>query len=80
MKPCRILSRCDWRVNYHRLLLLMVQAKAILANPLAIILIAIPLTLQTYLIFWITAFWIRSVGQPLSIAAPRGHYRRVQLF
>ena len=52
------------------LLLFMVQAQAILANPLAIVLIAIPLILQTYLIFWITAFWMRSAGQPRSIAAP----------
>ena len=52
------------------LLLFMVQAQAILANPLAIVLIAIPLILQTYLIFWITAFWMRSTGQPRSIAAP----------
>ena len=49
----------------------MVQAQAILANPLAIVLIAIPLILQTYLIFWITAFWMRSAGQPRSIAADR---------
>ena len=52
------------------LLLFMVQAQAILANPLAILLIAIPLILQTYLIFWITALWMRSSGQPRSIAAP----------
>ena len=52
------------------LLLFMVQAQAILANPLAIVLIAIPLILQTYLIFWITAIWMRSAGQPRSIAAP----------
>ena len=52
------------------LLLFMVQAQAILANPLAIVLIAIPLILQTYLIFWITAFWMRIWGQPRAIAAP----------
>ena len=52
------------------LLLFMVQAQAILANPLAILLIAIPLILQTYLIFWITALWMRSSRQPRSIAAP----------
>ena len=52
------------------LLLFMVQAQAILANPLAIVLIAIPLILQSYLIFWITAFWMRSAVQPRSIAAP----------
>jgi arsenite transporter len=52
------------------LLLFMVQAGAILANPLAIALIAIPLTLQTYLIFWITAQWMRLWRQPHAIAAP----------
>ena len=52
------------------LLLFMVQAQAILASPLDIVLIAVPLILQTYLIFWITAFWMRSTGQPRSIAAP----------
>ncbi|MCP9860241.1 MULTISPECIES: ACR3 family arsenite efflux transporter [unclassified Cyanobium] len=52
------------------LLLFMVQAQAILSNPLAIVLIAIPLTLQTYLIFWITALWMRFWHQPHAIAAP----------
>ena len=33
-------------------------------------LIAIPLILQTYLIFWITAQWMRIWGQPRSIAVP----------
>jgi arsenite transporter len=51
-------------------LLFMVQAQAILANPLAIVLIAIPLILQTYLIFWITVLLMRSAGQPRSIAVP----------
>lgn len=52
------------------LLLFMVQAGAILANPLAIVLIAVPLILQTYLIFWITAQWMRLWRQPHAIAAP----------
>jgi arsenite transporter len=52
------------------LLLFLVQAGAILANPLAIVLIAIPLILQTYLIFWITAQWMRLWRQPQAIAAP----------
>jgi len=52
------------------LLLFMVQAKAIVANPLAIALIAIPLILQTYLIFWITAQWMRLWRQPHAVAAP----------
>jgi ACR3 family arsenite transporter len=52
------------------LLLFMVQATAILANPVAIALIAIPLILQTYLIFWISAQWMRLWRQPHAIAAP----------
>jgi ACR3 family arsenite transporter len=52
------------------LLLFMVQANAILANPLAIALIAVPLILQTYLIFWISAQWMRLWRQPHAIAAP----------
>ena len=52
------------------LLLFMVQASAILANPLAIVLIAIPLILQTYLIFWMSAQWMRFWRQPQKIAAP----------
>jgi arsenite transporter len=52
------------------LLLFAVQARSILANPLAILLIAIPLIVQTYLIFWITAQWMRLWRQPHAIAAP----------
>lgn len=52
------------------LLLFMVQANAILGNPLAIALIAIPLIVQTYLIFWISAQWMRLWRQPHAIAAP----------
>ena len=52
------------------LVLFTVQANAILANPLAIVLIAIPLILQTYLIFWLTALWMRLWRQPQKIAAP----------
>jgi ACR3 family arsenite transporter len=52
------------------MVLFMVQASAILANPLAIALIAIPLILQTYLIFWISAQWMRLWRQPHAIAAP----------
>lgn len=52
------------------LVLFTVQAGAILANPLAIVLISIPLILQTYLIFWLTALWMRLWRQPQKIAAP----------
>ncbi|MCP9943313.1 ACR3 family arsenite efflux transporter [Cyanobium sp. ATX 6E8] len=65
LKPLAILS-----LILTVLVLFMVQARAILANPLAIVLIAIPLILQTYLIFWISAQWMRRWRQPQSIAAP----------
>ena len=52
------------------LALFTVQAEALLANPLAMVLIAIPLILQTYLIFGITAQWMRLWGQPKALAAP----------
>ena len=52
------------------LLLFMVQSYVILANPLAIALIAIPLILQAFLIFWLTAQWMRLWGQPRAVAAP----------
>lgn len=65
LKPLAILS-----LIATVLLLFLVQARSILANPLAIVLIAIPLILQTYLIFWITAQWMRLWRQPQAIAAP----------
>lgn len=52
------------------LLLFMVQAQSILSHPVAIVMIAIPLLLQTYLIFWISALWMRLWKQPHAIAAP----------
>ena len=52
------------------LLLFMVQAQAILSKPLAIVMIAVPLVIQTYLIFWITARWMLLCGQPRTVAAP----------
>ena len=48
----------------------MVQAQAILSQPLAIVMIAVPLIIQTYVIFWITARWMRLFNQPRSVAAP----------
>ncbi|MFT6986579.1 MAG: ACR3 family arsenite transporter [Psychromonas sp.] len=46
------------------------QAQTILANPLDIILIAIPLTIQTYLIFALAYWWMKKWQQPHCIAAP----------
>ena len=46
------------------------QGHIILSNPLHIALIAVPLTLQTFLIFAIAYFWARAWKLPHNIAAP----------
>lgn len=48
------------------------QGKVILENPLHIVLIAIPLILQTFLIFFIAYFTSRALKLPHDIAAPAG--------
>ncbi len=48
------------------------QGRVILANPLAILLIAIPLVIQTYLIFAIGYGWAKAWKVPYRIAAPAG--------
>lgn len=48
------------------------QGDTILANPLHIVLIAIPLILQTVLIFFVSYRWARAWKLPHSIAAPAG--------
>lgn len=48
------------------------QGDTILANPLHIVLIAIPLILQTVLIFFVAYGWARAAKLPHSIAAPAG--------
>lgn len=48
------------------------QGRVILANPLAIVLIAVPLVIQTYLIFFIGFGWARAWKVPYEIAAPAG--------
>jgi arsenite transporter len=48
------------------------QGEVILRNPLAILLIAIPLTIQTFLIFFIGYGWARAWKVPYEIAAPAG--------
>ncbi|MET4695352.1 ACR3 family arsenite efflux transporter [Endozoicomonas lisbonensis] len=48
------------------------QAHQILANPLDIVLIAIPLIIQTILIFAIAYFWMYKWKEPHSVAAPGG--------
>lgn len=46
------------------------QGKTILSNPLAILLIAVPLIIQTYLIFFLGYGWSRLWKVPYSVAAP----------
>lgn len=46
------------------------QGKVIIENPLNIILIAIPLTIQTFFIFFIAYMWARLWRLPFDIAAP----------
>ena len=48
------------------------QGNVILSNPLHILLIAIPLTIQTFLIFFIAYFSSRALKLPHNIAAPAG--------
>lgn len=48
------------------------QGKTILANPLYIVLIAIPLILQTVLIFFLAYGWSKAWNLPHSVAAPAG--------
>lgn len=48
------------------------QGKTILANPLHIVLIAVPLILQTFLIFFIAYGWSKAWKLPHNVAAPAG--------
>ena len=48
------------------------QGKTILANPLHIVLIAVPLILQTVFVFFIAYGWAKIWKMPHSIAAPAG--------
>ncbi|WP_434127560.1 arsenic resistance protein, partial [Enterococcus faecium] len=48
------------------------QGKVILGNPLHILLIAIPLTLQTFLIFFLAYLAARFLKLPHDMAAPAG--------
>jgi len=48
------------------------QSEVILNNPLHIVLIAVPLTLQTFLIFFIAYLACKSLKLPYDIAAPAG--------
>ncbi|MFN3243601.1 MAG: ACR3 family arsenite efflux transporter [Planctomycetota bacterium] len=46
------------------------QAQRVVEDPLLIALIAVPLTVQTYLVFAVAFFWMKGWRQPHSIAAP----------
>jgi ACR3 family arsenite transporter len=48
------------------------QGETILANPLTILMIAVPLVLQTYLIFFLGFGWARAWKVPYEVAAPAG--------
>jgi ACR3 family arsenite transporter len=48
------------------------QGETILANPIAIVLIAIPLIIQTYFVFFLGFGWSRLWKVPYEIAAPSG--------
>ena len=48
------------------------QGEVILRNPLAILLIAIPLTIQTFFIFFIGYGWAKAWKIPYEVAAPAG--------
>ncbi len=48
------------------------QGQTIMSNPLHILLIAVPLTIQTYLIFAISYGWAYAWRLPHPIAAPAG--------
>ncbi len=54
------------------ILLFAFQGDVIINNPLHILLIAIPLTIQTFLIFFIAYFTCRWIKLPHNIAAPAG--------
>jgi ACR3 family arsenite transporter len=65
LKPISILALLSTLV-----LLFAFQGKSILSDPLLILLIAVPLTLQTYFIFFITWFAGKFLKLPYRICAP----------
>lgn len=48
------------------------QGQTIIDNPLNILLIAVPLTIQTFLIFFIAYLWAKKLELPFDVAAPAG--------
>uniref|UniRef100_UPI0040269F1B arsenic resistance protein n=1 Tax=Megasphaera sp. TaxID=2023260 RepID=UPI0040269F1B len=65
-------SATTWGLLLTLVIIFSSQAQVILSNPLHIVLIAIPLTLQTFLIFLIAYGACRRRKLPFDIAAPAG--------
>lgn len=61
-------------------ILFIFQGQTIVSNPLHIVLIAIPLTIQTYLIFAISYGWSWAWRLPFNIGAPAGYVSASNFF
>lgn len=65
-------SATTWDLLLTLVIIFSSQAQVILSNPLHIVLIAIPLTVQTFLIFFLAYGACRLLKLPFDIAAPAG--------
>lgn len=65
-------SATTWGLLLTLVIIFSSQAQVILSNPLHIVLIAIPLTVQTFLIFFLAYGACRMLKLPFDIAAPAG--------
>lgn len=65
-------SATTWGLLLTLIIIFSSQAQVILSNPLHIVLIAIPLTVQTFLIFFLAYGACRLLKLPFDIAAPAG--------
>lgn len=65
-------SATTWGLLLTLVIIFSSQAQVILSNPLHIVLIAIPLTLQTFFIFFLAYGACRLLKLPFDIAAPAG--------
>lgn len=65
-------SATTWGLLLTLVIIFSSQAQVILSNPLHIVLIAIPLTVQTFLIFFLAYGSCRLLKLPFDIAAPAG--------
>ena len=73
-------SATTWGLLLTLVIIFSSQAQVILSNPLHIVLIAIPLTLQTFLIILITYGACRLLKLPFDIAAPAGFIGASNIF